>query len=296
MIDLKQLIEVKWNNTTKKHYIEKGYNFTKIGDLILVTAEDLMPSSQAKVEVVCDYCGNKYYPIYKSYNLHKKDNSKDCCNCCKFQKMKETNKQRYGVEWFTASKEFVEKSKVTCLDKYGVENPSQLDWVQEKKINTNREKYGSDWFVQSNSFKAFCQDSYGVDNPMKSQLIMDKASNTLYANGNVPISKKEQKIYDMLVGIYGKDKCHQSYLCHKFIMDCMLELDDIKIDIEYDGWYWHKQRQNYDIGRDAALKKYGYKILRIQSYDAIPTKEELISGIEYLRKNNIGHLNIKLDI
>ena len=57
--------------------------------------------------------------------------------------------------------------------------------------------------------------------------------------------------------------------------------DEIKIDIEYDGSYWHRDQQ-CDIRRDKFLRDNGFKILRIRSSHKIPTEKELFSSIEYL--------------
>jgi len=46
-------------------------------------------------------------------------------------------------------------------------------------------------------------------------------------------------------------------------LDIALFIDDIKIDIEYDGWYWHKDQQK-DRRRDEFLKSQGWKILELK--------------------------------
>ena len=42
-------------------------------------------------------------------------------------------------------------------------------------------------------------------------------------------------------------------------MDIALFINQNKIDIEYDGWYWHQDKQK-DIVRDNLIKRQGYKI------------------------------------
>ncbi len=74
---------------------------------------------------------------------------------------KETNRKKYGVDWFTQTDEFKkkskktnrekygdetynnpEKAKKTSLSKYGVENPAQAQFIKDKISKTNIERYG----------------------------------------------------------------------------------------------------------------------------------------------------------
>lgn len=85
MFDENQLVEIKWSNKTRKFYESKGYIFTNYGDLFLVKAKDLTPNAKTKVEVVCDFCGKLYHPVYMNFNK-RTDKSVDSCNECKVHK------------------------------------------------------------------------------------------------------------------------------------------------------------------------------------------------------------------
>ena len=65
-------------------------------------------------------------------------------------------------------------------------------------------------------------------------------------------------------------------------MDCAIEVNNVKIDIEYDGHYWHKNLKQRDRARDEIVKKQGYKILRIEGEKLIPSKEEILEKINIL--------------
>ena len=54
----------------------------------------------------------------------------------------------------------------------------------------------------------------------------------------------------------------------------------IKLDIEYDGSYWHEGKEEHDKKRDQELKKHGWKVLRYKDY--VPTLEQLKKDIEDL--------------
>ena len=67
MLKENQKIKIKWNNHSKQHYINLGYQYTKYGDEFVVNAEDLSHGSKAEVVVVCDYCGKEIIRTYKDY-------------------------------------------------------------------------------------------------------------------------------------------------------------------------------------------------------------------------------------
>ena len=58
----------------------------------------------------------------------------------------------------------------------------------------------------------------------------------------------------------------------------MIIKNDIKIDIEYDGWYWHKNNKR-DKARDSYVANRGVKILRVKSGSLLPKDEELIGAV-----------------
>ena len=76
-----------------------------------------------------------------------------------------------------------EKSKKTCLKKYGVENAfSSGSKFIDKKNNTIKEKYGVENIFQlsetKEKIKKTCLEKYGVDNPQKSLIIKEKVKQT----------------------------------------------------------------------------------------------------------------------
>jgi hypothetical protein len=57
------------------------------------------------------------------------------------EKLKEHNRKKYGVDFYTSTKEFKEKTKKTFDEKYGG-HPTSLEKTQDKKRKTNLERYG----------------------------------------------------------------------------------------------------------------------------------------------------------
>ena len=293
MIVKNQKISIKWNNASKRHYIDKGYCFTKIGETFEANVEDLPTHSSIKVLVVCDYCGCEYYTSYKNY-LKCLKNGKSCCRKCSPSVSRQTMIDRYGAAHYQQTEECKRRKIKTFIEKYGVENPSQLEEIQEKKKRTNLEKYGTEWYTQSEDFIKMSNKKYGKDNPMQCLSVQEKAVETLYKNGLCPTSKEEEKLVCLLESIYGKENCNRSHSFGRFIMDCLLTINDVFIDVEYDGFYWHKTRENYDRKRDEVLKKNGYKILRIVSNGDMPSIEQIKEAVDYLSttQNKFTRINL----
>jgi len=133
MLILPQEVEIKLNSRNIKHYEDLGYSIPrrkdKYGEItvprgatIIVNVEDLLPSSQAMVKCLCDYClkNNKetiYETKYIDYLIAKNkslsiglENVNACENCRKSIKAKETVNKKYGVEKIMDVPYFKEKN------------------------------------------------------------------------------------------------------------------------------------------------------------------------------------------
>ena len=108
----------------------------------------------------CIICGQptKYDGPSKGYRLYC---SSKCSNNDKNKKdkIKQTCLERYGVSNPSQSKKIQKKKEETCLNKYGVSNPSQSKKIQKKKEET-------------------CLERYGVEHPMKLDEVKQKIKQT----------------------------------------------------------------------------------------------------------------------
>jgi hypothetical protein len=99
-------------------------------------------------------------------------------------KIKETNLEKYGVEYGFQSEIIKEKIRVTNLEKYGVEYGLQTKEVKEKRRITNLEKYGFESPLQREDIKEKCKQSnlikYGVEHPSQNKEIMEKMTKNMY--------------------------------------------------------------------------------------------------------------------
>lgn len=256
------------------YFESKGYKFErywskkhnkwliKNGTKIFVKIEDLPKGSHSRIDVKCDYCGSIKNITYKDYLKNHDDELGDCCIKCRPVKHKNTMLERYGVENAMQMPDTFEKTKATNRKKYGCDWQMQSKEVQQKSILTNRKKYG-------------------VDHSSQCLEVCEKMMKTRYKNLSNPTSKPQLKVYNLLVERYGN--CKLEIPCGKYSIDCELIIDGIKIDVEYDGWFWHQDKER-DKRRDCFMKRKGYKIFRIKGtkYDPIPSIEDIDKKIQQL--------------
>lgn len=301
MLKENQLIKTRWNPFTKKYYESLGYEYTGKNAELWVKIEDLPLNSHVRVDVICDFCGKEYSKAYKDYNLQ--HNGGDCCVDCEGVKSLKTGRERYGNNYRG------ETLREISLERYGVDNVAKLNEIQEKIRVTNLERYGMScalvdeknhkkgiecsWSENSREKrKATNIEKYGHEWGLSCPDIREKINNSYYNNGTQKTSIPQIRLFELIKEIYGN--CELNYPCGRCSLDCMVDVNGIKIDVEYDGKYWHQDGQR-DRRRDEYVKSQGYKILRIIGNREIPAKEVLTSSIQKLIENNLAFTKIILD-
>jgi len=113
---------------------------------------------------VCKVCGKptRFDTFEKGYRKH-------CSTKCAKQdadviaRTKQTCLERYGVESPTQSKVVKDKTKSTNLKKYGG-HPRRLKQTQDKQRQTCLERYGNATYRNTEQYKQTCLEKYGVEN------------------------------------------------------------------------------------------------------------------------------------
>jgi hypothetical protein len=168
--------------------------------ILLEDYKDKYITRDTRIIGKCISCENSFN---KSLNkLHKQRNF-GCIKCAKnikFNKIKETMLEKYGVEYAAQLDEFKDKMKDSCLKKYGVNYGFQSDEIKEKIKKTNNEKYGCDYGLQCDSVKEKKRISYlrkyGVDNPLKCNEIKEKSKKTCLEKYGVEYPSQNEEIYE----------------------------------------------------------------------------------------------------
>ena len=133
--------------------------------------------------VTC-YCGNRVSP-----KMNWKDGYKEfCSNKCSSNsqstrdKLKQTLNDRYGVDHYSKTKDYVEKVKKTSLEKWGVDNFSKTEEYLKKSKETYLSKWGVDNFTKTEEYliksKETMMERWGVEYPTQSEEIKDKIRKT----------------------------------------------------------------------------------------------------------------------
>jgi hypothetical protein len=68
----------------------------------------------------------------------------------------------------------------------------------------------------------------------------------------------------------------------KYSIDIAIQRNEQLIAIEYDAWYWHRDRQKSDTQRDRILNANGWRVLRIKSGKLIPNSSQIENAIAEL--------------
>ena len=247
---------MRWHPRNISYYIALGYQYTKTGEEFLVKVEDLPLQSHATVIVICDYCGEEYTYKYQNYNNKCSKHLGDACSKCKYIKSLKSVQEKYGVDCVFQQPETKAKIQETLQKKYGVTHYSKTEEYRQKCKNT---------------YLAHLQE--GVI--------------------QAPSSSQQFAIFQMLNQLYGNGELN--YPCGRCLLDCMVEVDGIKIDVEYDGIFWHQGKEDYDRRRNYFVINQGYKVLRIKGKHKVPSQNALQSAINKLVYEDLNFLEIQIE-
>jgi len=186
-------IEVKIAKYNIEHY--KNYFDVKLGDTILIDTElHLQKESNKKINVQCDICSVQRYIKFQAYTKNINSNKNYpiyTCDKCSHLKLKDFNKQKYGVEYYSQHPDRNDKVKKTSLEKYGVEHFSKSIDFRDKVSKTNLDKFGFiNPFMDGERIKAIFLNKYGVDHPAKA--IDDDGEYTFFRNTYTLKSKRTE--------------------------------------------------------------------------------------------------------
>lgn len=166
IVNNKMMIKVAKNNI--EHYIK--FFDVNLGDMIEIDVDlHLQKQSNKKINVQCDMCNIERYIKYQAYTK----NISSCkkypiytCDKCSHIKLKEYNKEHYGVEYYSQHPDRNDKVIATSLDKYGAAHFSQSKFFAPKVAKTNLEKFGFiNPFMDKDRIKRIFKDKYGVEHP-----------------------------------------------------------------------------------------------------------------------------------
>ena len=226
---INKYVEIKISKKNIDHFLQY-YKDIKLKDIINADPNKLQKSSNVKVDVSCDICGNERNIKYQAYNK----NINSCeehhiytCDKCSHVKIKSFNRKKWGVDYFSQTDEYGEKFRSTMVERYGVEYTLQSEELKNKVKKTNLEKFGyENPFMDSNRIKKIFNDKYGVNHPSQVDRFYKKAEaeNFKKLGYKSPLSSPEirEKIVRKMIEKYGNKVPMKSDL----IRDCKISNDE----------------------------------------------------------------------
>lgn len=184
MITKNQKVTVKWGTKNKKHYIDKGYRFTKYRDSFIAKAEDIPRTSKVIINVTCDLCRHSTYKI----TVHAANKSTEhICDFCINNRNKICTTCKTCNKVFESTKTALNKSKSgfsfcsnLCVGKFNQE-------IRDKKIQKECTICREPYWIPQNRIKISVTCSISCQNRWQSKfLIGENASNFKGGNREKP--------------------------------------------------------------------------------------------------------------
>lgn len=203
-------IEIVVSNCNIKYYKNLGYNISNANKKIEIYIKDLPTTSKIKIKCKCKKCGIINLVTYNNYNRAiTKYGFYTCKSSCSSEKVKQTCLEKYKVDSYSKTEEFLIKYKQTNLEKFGTEYCSQNNEIKEKVKQTCLEKYGSKCSLQNNEIKEKVKqtwiNNYGVEHPIQNKNIhLKQQKNSL-------VRKKYKNTNLNYQGTYEKDFLNKYY-------------------------------------------------------------------------------------
>lgn len=243
--------------------------------------------------------------ITKNVNIPKKYNDIDYFKYCPQCIYRHNSLEKYGVE-NPASLDWVQdKSKQTCLKRYGVEYSFQSDNNKEKSKQTCLEKYGVENYAQSEEWKQYLLDTYGVEYLGQSEEIKAKMRETCLERYGVEHYTQTEEWYDR-----AKQTCLEKYgtesWCHsdeynKYMLDIYGTLsvvhkyliDKIPLDSSWEvAFYIYHRDKNHTILHEPKSFEYyidGHKHLYFPDFK-VGNKYYEIKGEQFIVRYKNGNV------
>ena len=173
-----------------------------------------------------------------------------------------------------------------CSNKYRAINANKL-WDKRKKEGFDEfsdkisKKVKQNWEdgVHENTLKNL--QSKEMIEGTKERMLNGQALKAMKAAAGTRVSKPQKKLYEMVKSLYSEVELEYEI----FNKSLDIALPKYKIDIEFDGAYWHDSRKDEDNKRDELLKSNGWHVLR---YSELPKLGILHGDIERITQNHEG--------
>ena len=170
--------------------------------------------------LIMQMCGERFSEKLYNYIHH---SPKHICPVCgrstPFRNIIYGYSEYCSVKCSYSGESRISKARETCIKKYGVSNPSQVDSIKEKKKQTIEDHYGGFGFaskhISDKSYKTI-EQKYGVSNPSQADSIKEKKKQTTLKHYGV----------DSILKLPGVRRAAKEAIIKKYGVDSVFKLED----------------------------------------------------------------------
>jgi hypothetical protein len=232
-----------------------------------------------KEDLLCSVCG-KIKKINSSLGIP------DFCSvkCSRGQSVEKTKKtclEKYGVDNPAKTKLSKDKYKETCLRKYGVESYNSTEDSKNKSKETCLEKYGTDSYIKTKDFKdkskETCLEKYGVDSFNSTKESKDKIKETCLEKYGVDSFSKTEEFKRKV--IENTHILNQELFNNKeYIIKNFLDKDQRFMAKEFSKFFNTSEVNSYTKINQLGIKYQKYKGKSLMEKEIIQFIKEIYSG------------------
>ena len=282
------------------HPILRDYLYNRYSDSESIPETIYRIKNNIDIRPVCKHCGGhiifccpaKGYQVYCS-------NKCSCPDKDRLEKCKETNNKNYGCDWAVQNSEvFYNQCQTTFkkygtmyfpnahkkfVEKYGVNNPSQVEEIKNKISSTIQRLYNTKWYLSTNE----------INNIRCNKEILQKIYNTKKKNHTFNSSKIEQQFKEYLEQNYSNDFEYQ-YKSELYPFNCDFYIKSLDLYIEIQGSWTHgghpfDENNQEDIDKLTLWKEKDTKYYNVAI--EVWTKRD-VKKRNIAKQNNLNYLEI----
>lgn len=169
-------VNIKMNSKHISKYRDLGY-ICNVGEYSLISIEHLPRYSKCEINVSCDDCYEHNKILYINYTKKLEEQGRYRCFSCGKEKAKKTCVEKYGVDNPTKLKIFSDKISLN----YNLKSDYEKESLKKKSKDNMFDKYG-DWYRNTDEFKEkvikTSMDNYGVIDYRSSDVFKNKVINS----------------------------------------------------------------------------------------------------------------------
>ena len=197
-----------------------------------------------------------------------------------YDKIRETVKLKYGVDYVSQTSWFQNKYKQTSINKYGVPNPSMAQCVKDKRIKTCLNHFGVKYPMQSKEVRDKIHSKYLYDNEY-----FDSSYELIYyvylKNNNIPFVYKP----DPLEYYFNNEQ-------HRYFPDFLIY--DIYVEIKGDHLIdqngnlcdpYNPSRNDLMLAKQKCMEDNKVLLLKYKDLKPIEKYIKSIYGTDFIRKH-----------